>query len=245
MKQRSKMQLGNQNIRAVYGRAHKYKGSMQIINKLDTNSTILDLGSGERRLILPNIWNADASRNKYLDVILDAHQLPFKDNIFDLIICEHLLEHVKKPWIVIEEIFRVCKKGGIIYIEVPFMTPYHGRPNHYFNMTKHGLEQLCEKFEKIKSGVQPYNMPSHTIVLIFSRYIRCFFPSIDNSAQKIEMYDTGSIVKNNSAFASILVKLYTIVQNILGIFDKCIDEKKAEDIAVATYFIGKKPENCK
>ncbi len=231
------------SVEAYYGRAHRYKGSMQIINQLDPNARILDVGSGERRLNLPNVCNVDASKNKYIDIIVDAHYLPFRDNTFDLIICEHLLEHVKKPWVVIEEIYRITKIGGIVYIEVPFMTPYHGRPHHYFNMTKEGVEQLCEKFQKIRSGVQPYNMPSHSVAMILSRYLRCFLPSVDKNANQIEVYDTGFFVSRSSITSSFLMKIYNSFDRILAFFDRYIDEDKAQELAVATYYIGRKFED--
>ena len=126
-------------IEANYKRAHKYKGSLKIISKIKPDALVLDIGSGERRLKIKNFLSLDIYKNTYVDVLADAHNLPFRENIFDLIICEHLLEHVKKPWIVIEDIYRVIREKGIIYVEVPFMTPYHGKPNHYFNMSKSNL----------------------------------------------------------------------------------------------------------
>ena len=85
-------------------------------------------------------------------ILGDGHNLPFKDGAFDLIICEAVFEHLNKPWVAVNEFFRVLKTGGFIYAETAFMQPFHGWPNHYFNMTKEGIRVLFEKFQEIGCG---------------------------------------------------------------------------------------------
>ena len=46
----------------------------------------------------------------------DAADMPFADQVFDYVICSHLLEHVTDPGAVIDEMVRVARAG---YIEVP------------------------------------------------------------------------------------------------------------------------------
>jgi len=46
----------------------------------------------------------------------DAARMPFADQVFDFVICSHLLEHVVDPAGVLEEVMRVARAG---YIEVP------------------------------------------------------------------------------------------------------------------------------
>jgi len=47
------------------------------------------------------------------DVILDITDIKFKDNFFDVIICNHVLEHVKNDQKAMHELFRVLKPKGI------------------------------------------------------------------------------------------------------------------------------------
>ncbi|MEN7551783.1 methyltransferase domain-containing protein [Rapidithrix thailandica] len=49
----------------------------------------------------------------------DAHKLPFEDNSFDLVTCQTVLIHVKKPKKVIKEMKRVLKPGGTILCVEP------------------------------------------------------------------------------------------------------------------------------
>ena len=52
-------------------------------------------------------------------VKMDITQLSFLDNTFDLIICSHVLEHVKDDSKAIKEMFRVLKSKGALFIMVP------------------------------------------------------------------------------------------------------------------------------
>jgi len=53
------------------------------------------------------------------DVILDITDIKFKDNFFDAIICNHVLEHVKDDQKAMHELFRVLKPKGIAILQVP------------------------------------------------------------------------------------------------------------------------------
>ncbi len=67
---------------------------------------ILDLGCGNKKL--PS------------SIGLDSVKLPFEDETFDTIICNSIIEHVDNIIPVIKELFRILKKGGNIYIHVPY-----------------------------------------------------------------------------------------------------------------------------
>lgn len=54
-------------------------------------------------------------------VQLDIQNLPFRDNIFDVIICFHVLEHVMDDHKGLEEINRVMSPKGVAVIMVPMM----------------------------------------------------------------------------------------------------------------------------
>ena len=50
---------------------------------------------------------------------LDVTDLPFKDSYFDVIICNHVLEHVPDDRRAMGELFRVLKTGGWAILQVP------------------------------------------------------------------------------------------------------------------------------
>ncbi len=50
---------------------------------------------------------------------LDLTSLSFSDNSFDVVICNHVLEHIQDEGKALSEIFRVLKPGGWAIIQVP------------------------------------------------------------------------------------------------------------------------------
>jgi predicted SAM-dependent methyltransferase len=49
----------------------------------------------------------------------DAHDLPFEDKTFDLIVCYVTLEHLYNPFKAVSEMIRVLKDNGMIKIVIP------------------------------------------------------------------------------------------------------------------------------
>lgn len=56
-------------------------------------------------------------------VKMDIHDIPFEDNTFDVIFCNHVLEHVKDDHLALSEMKRVLKPGGWAILQVPFFYP--------------------------------------------------------------------------------------------------------------------------
>ena len=53
------------------------------------------------------------------DIKADITQLPFDDNTFDVIFCNHVLEHIPDDTKAMQELYRVLKKGGWGIFQVP------------------------------------------------------------------------------------------------------------------------------
>lgn len=53
------------------------------------------------------------------DVKMDLHNAPFEDNTFDVIFCNHVLEHVNDDHQCMSELYRVMKPGGWGIFQVP------------------------------------------------------------------------------------------------------------------------------
>lgn len=82
-------------------------------------------------------------------ICADAHNLPFKTEIFDIIVCRWLLEHLKHPDIAMKEFARVLNKGGYLYAKTPNLLNYamfisKNTPLRFHNfirkLSKEGLE---------------------------------------------------------------------------------------------------------
>jgi len=123
----------------------------KLINDLGEKARILDLGSGANKRA-SHVINLEIDMMPNVNVIADGHSLPFKDGVFDAIILEAVLEHVKDPKIIISEAKRTLRKGGYICVAVPFIQGYHASPTDYQRYTIWGLENLLSDFERIESG---------------------------------------------------------------------------------------------
>ncbi len=54
-----------------------------------------------------------------VDVKADILDLPFKDNSFDVVLCNHVLEHIANDKKAMQELYRVLKPGGFGIFQVP------------------------------------------------------------------------------------------------------------------------------
>lgn len=58
------------------------------------------------------------------DIKADIQNLPFNNNYFDVIICNHVLEHVEDDIKAMKELLRVLKPGGFAILQVPINYNY-------------------------------------------------------------------------------------------------------------------------
>jgi ubiquinone/menaquinone biosynthesis C-methylase UbiE len=81
-----------------------------------------------------------------------VQSLDFPDEHFDAIVCWSVLEHVPDPIRAIAEMRRVLRPGGIIWIQLPFLLPYHADPHDYWRVTPSGLRQWMRDFDEVGCG---------------------------------------------------------------------------------------------
>ncbi len=153
------------------------------------NCCILNVGGGPTRED-SNVLNLNIDIFPNVEVVADAHNLPFKTGSIDSIMIAAVLEHVQNPNKVVEEAYRVLKKGGYIYAETPFLQHFHGYPNHFQNFTLVGHDYIFRKFKKIESG--PTTGPFSSILILISNL---FEDLIDNKyIRKISLYCIATVL---------------------------------------------------
>lgn len=101
-----------------------------------------------------NVFTSESS--KMQTYICNLYEMPMEDSVYDLVICVQVLEHVNDPGGSINEIFRVLKDDGLIFLSTNFMYPRHGQPYDFFRFTEDGLIFLFEK-----SGFEVERISSH------------------------------------------------------------------------------------
>ncbi len=84
------------------------------------SEVILNLGCGATKI--PNSIGVDSvALDGFVDLVhdLNVEPYPFEDNYADEIHFYHVLEHLQQPLKKLEEIHRILKPGGILYMRIP------------------------------------------------------------------------------------------------------------------------------
>lgn len=132
-----------------------------ILDRLDQaiplfRGTLLDVGCGQmpyREYILKSqplvkqYIGLDFAQGKYADLkqpdlTWDGATIPLDDASIDCAMATEVLEHCFNPSIVLQEIKRVLKPGGVFFFTVPFLWPIHDAPHDHYRYTPFALQKL-------------------------------------------------------------------------------------------------------
>jgi SAM-dependent methyltransferase len=97
--------------------------------------------------------NSDVYYTSTVNLIADVTLLPFADSSFDFVLAEGVLEHVVSPVRGVEEIHRILKPDGLIFVTSPLMLGVHMPGADFTRWTKSGLVALFRNFDILESGV--------------------------------------------------------------------------------------------
>lgn len=165
-----------------------HKRKLESLSEIN-NSLVLDIGSGDshiedyissdNRLLKIDYLNTNKRYDEKPDIYADASSLPLKSQSVDIIIIFEVLEHLKDSNTAFDEIYRVLKPSGILYISVPFTYPLHDLPYDYRRYTPFGLEHKMRS--KNLTVVHSTKYPSHLSTLLYlinmyylSKYIKIY-----------------------------------------------------------------------
>ncbi|EKP04903.1 MULTISPECIES: class I SAM-dependent methyltransferase [Leptospira] len=87
---------------------------------MNIESKILDLGCGNKKRV--GAIGIDFNDRTQADIIhnLNSFPYPFEDSYFDEIYIDNCLEHLDDVIKVMEEVYRICKPGGLVKVIVPY-----------------------------------------------------------------------------------------------------------------------------
>lgn len=137
----------------------------------DVRGMVLDLGAGLRPFadLIPGTTIAlDHRPRPEIDLIGDAHQLPFGDATVDAIVCTEVFEHLIDPPAAARELIRILKPGGRLILTTRFCFPLHDRPADFWRFTSYTLTRL---FEPLDPVVLPQHTAYQTLLVLLVRLV--------------------------------------------------------------------------
>ena len=194
------------------------------IKKHSSSRLALDLGCSNSPYskYFPNRVGVDLKKGKRVDVIGDAHDLPFKDNTFDIILCTEVLEHLHTPQKAISEMQRVLKPKGKLILTTRFIFPLHDIPNDYFRFTKYGLKYLFKDWDILEIKEEVNTIQTFSVLLQRLAYQLEF--KFLNKSLKFLLF----------LVAKILFNLGFVIKNEYG---DILKKEKEENILSSGYYL--------
>jgi len=146
-----------------------------------TDLICLDVGCGSKPYypffasICKDYLGIDIIRNREVNVVASAENLPFRDEIFDLVICTQVLEHVSDPMETISCIHSVLKEKGNLILSTHGVYTSHTSQD-FWRFTDQGLEKVLAGFRLVR--VLPNGGPIVTLIVMINHIICLFMPLI-------------------------------------------------------------------
>ena len=83
-------------------------------------------------------------RDKVLHYQNDGEALGFNDNFFDFVVNINCLDHTPNPQKMVDEMYRVLKTNGKLYLQINFDHPESFSPAHYSLFTKQNIDNIMD-----------------------------------------------------------------------------------------------------
>ncbi len=134
--------------------------------------TILEVGGGSGNLkeYSSSVISLDILYAPWLDLLADAHRLPFEANSFNNIVLFDVLHHLQQPKVFFSEVARIIKPNGRLIILEPGITPISWL--FYNFLHQEPVDMSVDPFvdSQVMSGDDPYDSNQAIPTLIFGKY---------------------------------------------------------------------------
>jgi SAM-dependent methyltransferase len=158
--------LGKPVLRAIYDDLYR-----RIAQRCYGGPTLeIGGGSGNLKAFAPQVIASDILSAPWLDVVADAHRLPFVSGSIGNVVVFDVLHHLERPRLFLVEAERVLRPGGRIVMVEPAITPVswpfyrflHPEPMHM------GVDPLAEG--ALDPQRDPYDSNQAVPTLLFGRH---------------------------------------------------------------------------
>jgi SAM-dependent methyltransferase len=131
-------------------------------------------GTGNFKEFYPDAITSDIVFLPWLNVVLDAHRLPFKNARVDNVVLFDVLHHLENPIFFFEELLRVLTPGGRAHFLEPYISPFSYPVYHWFHPEPVDLGQNPFTIRQSRRERAPFEANQAVPYLIFFRYRKRF-----------------------------------------------------------------------
>jgi SAM-dependent methyltransferase len=150
-----------------------------VTESFDLPGPILEVGSyqvpgqeeiADLRALFPGkrYLGIDARPGPGVDQVADVEALPFPDRSFGTVVAMNTFEHVPRFWRGFEEVYRVLRPDGALFISCPFYFHIHAHPSDYWRFTPEAFDLLLRDYpNKIIGSHGPAKRPANLWAVAF------------------------------------------------------------------------------
>jgi len=190
----------------------------------DPAAIVLDIGAGAKKY--PNVVSLDLYNYPGIELCARADKVPLADNSVDMIISTSAIEHMMNIDRAFQEMQRILKPDGTIFITAPFIYPYHPEPFDLRRWSVRGILDSLPSCVCLESG--GLAGPFSTLHVVLSSFFAWLF-----SFRSYPIYLALNLILN---WVFLPLK---IVDSIRGRY------QKATPLDSIIYFVGKKQHDGK
>jgi ubiquinone/menaquinone biosynthesis C-methylase UbiE len=91
-----------------------------------------------------------------INYVSDITSIPVPDACFDVVLCTEVLEHVPRPIEALQEMVRLTKPGGRLFLTAPLGSGLHQEPYHFYGgYTDHWYRKFLTEFGCEVVSIEP------------------------------------------------------------------------------------------
>jgi len=110
---------------------------------------VIDVGCGNRR-VHEDIICLDLFDYEEVDIVCDAHRLPFARGSVDGLVTRYLFEHIADCHAIVTGFDACTRPGGMGVHLVPFLYPFHASPQDFHRFTHEGAGFLFKGWDVVE-----------------------------------------------------------------------------------------------
>jgi SAM-dependent methyltransferase len=150
---------------------------------------VLDAGAGDGAIELAlsaggyhvvsieSLWNDVARQLDVVRVIGDVTALPFRDGVFDAVVCLETIEHLERPNAAAAELSRATRTGAVMLLTTPARWRYAFARDPHFGIR--GLALLPPRWQRTIAARRGFRSPEHFVGRLYGsvpQIARAFAP---------------------------------------------------------------------